>query len=390
MHEIILILNYDEDVNKEKLDQVIGEQVYSNYNRLYTNTGKNNLHDFIKQIMINVVGDTLVFPDFILTQEDLQALYTVMSGEYTVNIIQFINNWDKDKLTAKEYNDSVFYAAQYCDSIYLVNETTGFYKNYSDHLLEARYLLDILSNNLKHNSRVHDSDKLFDKDINECYEKYYPELKKMPYYDKDGNRNKEYLDYEEKYMREAMSKHVIINSHHYYDWKNSNSATLLDLLEAVIDVYSSIIINTEEPLELERFIDIVKKKGMLIDIEDMIANTIRELGYITNETFFFRYNRSKHIEKRVIDNDDYKHLRGKEALDWIKAKNDYYYENFVKNYISNIQLITFTFFNEKTGMFVNEDLKSMNFYFDLYYNEDENDIKLFATPIDDSLDRILI
>lgn len=148
MHEIILILNYDEDVNKEKLDQVIGEQVYSNYNRLYTNTGKNNLHDFIKQIMINVVGDTLVFPDFILTQEDLQAFYTVMSGEYTVNIIQFINNWDKDKLTAKEYNDSVFYAAQYCDSIYLVNETTGFYKNYSDHLLEARYLLDILSNNL--------------------------------------------------------------------------------------------------------------------------------------------------------------------------------------------------------------------------------------------------
>lgn len=390
MHEIILILNYDEDVNKEKLDQVIGEQVYSNYNRLYTNTSENKLHDFIKQIMINVVGDTLVFPDFILTQEDLQAFYTVMSGEYTVNIIQFINNWNKDKLTAKEYNDSVFYAAQYCDSIYLVNETTGFYKNYSDHLLEARYLLDILSNNLKHHSRVHDSDKVFDKDINECYEKYYPELKKIPYYDEDGNRNKEYLDYEEKYMREAMSKHVIINPHHYYDWKNSNSATLLDLLEAVIDVYSSIIINTEKPLELEIFIDIIKKKDMLIDIEDMIANTIRELGYKTNESYFIRYNRSKHIEKRVIDNDDYKHLRGKEALDWIKAKNDYYYENFVKCFISNIQLITFTFFDEKTGMFVNEDLKSMNFYFDLYYNEDENDIKLFATPIDDSLDRILI
>lgn len=388
MHEIILILNYDEDVNKEKLDQVIGEQVYTDFNRLYANTGENKLHDLIKQIMINVVGDTLVFPDFILTQEDLQAFYTVMRDEYIVNIIQFINNWDKDKLCPKDYNDSIFYAASYCESIYLVNETTGFYKNYSDHLLEARYLLDILSNNLKFKSRDHDSDKVFDKDINECYETYYPELKKIPYYDEDGNRNKEYLDYEEKYMREAMSKHVILNSHHFYDWKNDGSATLLDLLEAVIDVYSSIIINTEEPLELEKFIDIIKKKGMLIDIEDMIANTIRELGYKTNESFFIRYNRSKHIEKRVIDN--YKHLRGKEALDWIRTKNDYYYENFVKNFISNIQLITFTLFNEETGMFVNEDLKRMNFYFDLYYNEDENDIKLFATPIDDSLDRILI
>lgn len=389
MSEIILILGYDEDVNKDMLDKVIKEQVYENFNELHCKNTEGKMYNLIKQCMDGIEGDTLVYPDFILSPKDLQAFYTVMENNYTVNIIQFINDWNKDKYSANEYNNSIFYAGNYCDSIYMVNTTTGFYKNFSDHILEVRWLCDILSNKFKHNLIKHDSDKIFNEEINKCYETYYPELKKIPYYDENSNRNKEYLDYEDEYMRDAMSKHVIDNTHHYYDWKNFSTATILDLIEAFIDVYSSIIINTKEPLELEKFIDIIKKKGMLIDVEEMICNTIRDLGAKTNESLIIRYNRGKHVLDRV-KNGNYKRLRGKEAIDWIKEKNDYFYINYVVSYINYIQLITFAKFDEETGMFVNEDLKRMNCYLDLYYNEETNDVRMFATPIDDSLDEISI
>lgn len=387
MSEIILILGYDEDINKDMLDKVIKEQSYQKFNELHCKNTEGKMYNLIKQCMDNIEGDTLIYPDFILSPKDLQAFYTIMENTYTLNIIQFINNWNKDKYSANEYNNSIFYAGNYCDSIYIVNTTTGFYKNFSDHILEVRWLCDILSNNFKHNLIKHDSDKIFNEEINKCYETYYPELKKIPYYDENGNRNKEYLDYEEKYMRNAMSKHVIDNAHHYYDWKNFNPATILDFIEAFIDIYSSIIINTEEPLELENFIDIIKKKGMIIDIEDMICNTIRKLGTKTNESLVIRYNRRKHIENRVINNKDYIHLRGKKAIEWLKEKNDYFFEEYINSFISSIEMMTNTKFDENTCIFIDEGFNKMNYYLDLYYNE--NDVRMFATSMYSDL-RILI
>ena len=164
-----------------------------------------------------------------------------------------------------KYNPS-----SYADVYYEENISTGFFKIYNDHVSKVKELCNNASESMFYKSRMHDSDKILNEDILKSYAIYYPELKKIPYFKEDGiTRNKEYEDYEDTYMLKSMSDHCARQFHHYYDWKNMHNEDLIDMIEAIFDVYTAITLSLKENerLDLERFVEIIKSKGILDNIE---------------------------------------------------------------------------------------------------------------------------
>ncbi len=118
-------------------------------------------------------------------------------------------------------------------------------------------------------SQEHDMDKLLDSNVAKVYIEHFPKLKQIPF------ASQEYLDYEHNHFWDAHMSHAQ-NRHHFYSSKNKevNDPNLIDLMEAVVDIYVS---NKQynETANIHDVMQTFKDKGILdIKLEDYILNTL--------------------------------------------------------------------------------------------------------------------
>lgn len=132
--------------------------------------------------------------------------------------------------------------------------------------------INIVINELITRSQEHDMDKLYDPRVASVYEKHFADLKKIPF------GTAQYLEYEREYFTQAHMLHAQAR-HHFYSSKNKkvNDPNLIDLLEAVIDIYVSNKQYNDE-LDIDSIIKTMKIKGLMkVSLEEYIYNTIKNL-----------------------------------------------------------------------------------------------------------------
>lgn len=327
--KIILVLGYTDD-----LSECIEKDIAKNYDTSngYSIGYYNSLHETIKFIF-STDSNILLYANYI-SLDIIDMINTIKASESYFNeliIYNYIDDLVDCSLNGKVNYYNKYNPKDYCDVYYEKNISTGFFKIYNDHVSKVKLLCNYFANSLNYNAYTHDSDKILEDDILKAYAIYYPELKKIPYFEEDGiTRNKEYLDYEEKYMNAPMSKHCMYQDHHYYDWKNTHDADLMDMIEAIFDIYTAITLSRdtkEEPLNLENFVDIIKSKGILDNIEEKVINTMLKLKPDGDFIFF---DRSSHLKDK-LNSGKYRKLECKEALDYIKNRNKVFYNEIIES-----------------------------------------------------------
>jgi len=121
-------------------------------------------------------------------------------------------------------------------------------------------------------SQEHDMDKLLDPKVASVYEEHFTTLKKIDF------GTPEYIAYERKNFASAHEIHAQ-NRHHFYSFRNTTTEpNLSDLIEAIIDIRSSMEQYNGEFTE-EQVLEVLRKKGILdINLEDYILNTLKGMG----------------------------------------------------------------------------------------------------------------
>lgn len=367
---VILVLGYSDD-----LAQNIEENILKTYDisNNYSIGYHNSLYETIKFIF-TTDSNVLLYSKYI-PLDTIKMIQEILYSENLSNdliIYNYIDDLVDCSLTGKNNYYDKYNPIDYCDIYYEENISTGFFKIYNDHVSKVKRLCDRFSYELSSNAKYHDSDKIMKDDILKAYAIYYPELKKIPYFEEDGvTRNKEYLDYEEKYMEEPMSKHCMYENHHYYDWKNSHDATLMDMIEAIFDVYTAITLSSNESLDLKRFTEIIKSKGIIDNIEEKIINTILDIELEEDDVYI---SKNQYLKEK-LNSDKYRKLERKDALDYIKNRNKVFYNQIMTdNNYSNIQYL------KEDGYFyrINRDYATINIYIN---KENENDVVITKESI---------
>ncbi len=131
---------------------------------------------------------------------------------------------------------------------------------------------NLIINEMIERSQMHDMDKIYNKATFATYNQYFTELKQIPF------GTPEYLQFENDYFWEAHMSHAQ-NRHHFYSSKNNsvNDPNLIDLIEAVIDIYVSNLQYNEE-VTTEKVMEVLKTKGIIdIDLNTYIENTINSI-----------------------------------------------------------------------------------------------------------------
>ncbi len=121
-------------------------------------------------------------------------------------------------------------------------------------------------------SQTHDLDKLYDPRIFEIYQEHFPKLKKIEF------GTEEYLKYEHENFYHAHMLHAQ-QRHHFYSPKNeaTTDPNLIDLLEAVVDIYVSNKQYNEKTTK-KTVMDALELKGVFeIDLKQFVENTIKKL-----------------------------------------------------------------------------------------------------------------
>lgn len=115
----------------------------------------------------------------------------------------------------------------------------------------------------------HDKDKIFNPIVYAAYNKYFPELKKIPF------GTEEYKNFEKKYFDQAHQIHAQ-NRHHFYSPRNHlDDINLFDLIEAIIDISES----SRQYGEFKNYKNALRAKGVYdYDLEEMINNTVEYLN----------------------------------------------------------------------------------------------------------------
>ncbi len=131
--------------------------------------------------------------------------------------------------------------------------------------------MNYLIKQLEYNRDNHDVDKLENPDIFNIYDKHFTVLKSLDF-DSD-----EYHNYQRDNFGPAHQIHAQ-NDHHFYSPRNNHTnPTLLDLIEAIVDIYVSNIQYSDND-DIDITLDVIKKSGICnIDVETYIYNTLKEL-----------------------------------------------------------------------------------------------------------------
>lgn len=147
-----------------------------------------------------------------------------------------------------------------------------FEKMLEQHLKLFKKVMDDEIKVLEYKKENHDRDKLDNKIVNEVYIQHFPRLKSIKF------GTQEYFDYERKYFDKAHEIHAQ-NDHHFYSNRNTKTEpTLLDLLEAIIDIYVSNKQYDKEEIEVDEFVEILRKKKIFdYELEEFVTNTIKEI-----------------------------------------------------------------------------------------------------------------
>lgn len=325
---VIFVLGYSDDLSEAIQNNILKKyDIFNGYSVGYYNS----LHETIKFIF-STESNILLYATYMPLKE-IKIIRDILNSENIMGNNFVIYNYVDDLIDCSTVGKNNYYdkynPIDYCDEYIEENIATGFFKIYNNHVSKVKRLCDIFACNLIEKVKKHDSDKIIDDEILKAYAIYYPELKKIPYYEEDNiTRNKEYLEYEEKYMAKSMSNHCTYQDHHYYDWKNMNNPTLMDMIEAIYDVYTAITIGSpDEELDLERFVKIIKSKGILDNIEEKVINTIIKTN--TGDKIIFK---EKDYLKTKLNSGKYTKLTKKDALEYIKNRNEIYYNNIINHF----------------------------------------------------------
>ena len=121
-------------------------------------------------------------------------------------------------------------------------------------------------------SQEHDMDKLLDERVASVYEEHFTTLKTFDF------GTKEYFDYERENFAGAHEIHAQ-NRHHFYSFRNTTTKpNLNDLIEAMIDIRSSMEQYNGDFTD-EEVLEVYRKKGILdISLEEYILNSLKEMG----------------------------------------------------------------------------------------------------------------
>jgi len=121
-------------------------------------------------------------------------------------------------------------------------------------------------------SQEHDMDKLLDERVANVYEEHFTTLKTIEF------GTEEYYNYERKNFASAHEIHAQ-NRHHFYSFRNTTTKpNLSDLIEAMIDIRSSMEQYNGNFTD-EEVLEVLKKKGILdVSLEEYILNSLKEMG----------------------------------------------------------------------------------------------------------------
>lgn len=376
--------DYDKNIISKDLDEynIILETDYfptiiESYNQNYNSDI--GFFSLIKQIMrcddIND-RDIIVYCHISkINIDNMDKLYNLMKSRFEISIIQIIEDLklveeDSDefkkselrRIFSKLYDASIFTNDKY----QCINNTKGFRKIYYNHISEVKRIMYTLLHSYYYDG--HDSDKMCNKMIFDSYNKYYEELKKIPYLDENGNRNQEYIDFEDKYMCEAMTAHCANEDHHYYDWKNIHKSDLIDMIEAIVDIYvaKSQSLKDDEEINLNKFTEMLESRGVTKMLDEKIAHTLlySDIDLCTIR----RYNGC------LMNGLKYNIYYEKDALNYIKEKNEkfynmvldrtYLFEDPIKFKINTAKITQDGLIKDLTGNILGK--------FVLYIREDDN------------------
>jgi len=145
-----------------------------------------------------------------------------------------------------------------------------FKKLLEEHQKRVRKNINKVLLNLLTRSQVHDEDKIYNKEIYNIYKKHFPKLKEIPY------GTPEYKEYEQGNFKKAHQLHAQNDHHFYSQYNNHTKPNLIDLLEATIDIYSSMEqYNEVGARDTEEVLSNIKKKGITeIELDEYLRNTI--------------------------------------------------------------------------------------------------------------------
>ncbi len=149
---------------------------------------------------------------------------------------------------------------------------TDFITLLAEHKRLFNHHFNLMINEMIERSQSHDMDKIYNKSTFDTYNRHFTELKQIPF------GTAEYLQYEEDYFWDAHMSHAQ-NRHHYYSNKNNSvdDPNLIDLLEAIIDIYVSNLQYNEE-VTTAKVMAVLTAKGIMdIDLESYIENTINRI-----------------------------------------------------------------------------------------------------------------
>ena len=370
---IILVLGYTDEMSNHISEKILKTyDIYDDYSIGYYNS----LHETIKFIF-TIPSNVILYCQYMPLTE-LKMIFNIAKDENYENKI-IVYNFIDDLLDSS-YSGRLMYfnkynPSSYADVYYEENISTGFFKIYNDHVSKVKELCNNASESMFYKSRMHDSDKILNEDILKSYAIYYPELKKIPYFKEDGiTRNKEYEDYEDTYMLKSMSDHCARQFHHYYDWKNMHNEDLIDMIEAIFDVYTAITLSLKENerLDLERFVEIIKSKGILDNIEDKVIRTIQNTISDKDKKYKVSFNEEEYLNKKLLSG-RYKEYKAKDALNYIKERNEKYYEILLEETYDSKTL-------QSNGYFYDNITKKEVSYIDLYVNK-ENDNNIILAEV---------
>ncbi len=131
--------------------------------------------------------------------------------------------------------------------------------------------MDILIDDLVKRRDEHDMDKLTNPLIFDVYDRHFAILKTIDY------GTDEYYNYEREHFDQAHQLHAQTPHHFYSHRYQGPEPNLIDLLEAIVDIYSSNVQYSNDP-SLEYVLGVIKDKGIVeTDLEQLVYNTLKLL-----------------------------------------------------------------------------------------------------------------
>lgn len=131
---------------------------------------------------------------------------------------------------------------------------------------------------IKNRIIIHDKDKINNPIIYNIYKEHFPKLKQLEF------GSDAYKKYERDNFKEAHYLHAQ-NDHHFYSHNNTQTKpNLIDLLEAVTDIYVSNKQYSPNNLNVDNLLEVFKQKGILdLSLEEYLENTINTILGEKNE-----------------------------------------------------------------------------------------------------------